>query len=62
MDEQSQDVALKTCRKSIVKGGGKGSGISVLMARPDYDDENVNKNNKKAKIKSLALQSIFSLL
>ena len=36
-----QDVALKTYRKrwAIEKGGGRGSGISVLMARHDDDDE-----------------------
>ena len=36
-----QDVALKTCQKqwTIEKGGGKGSGISILMARPDDDDD-----------------------
>ena len=31
------DVAQKTCR--IEKGGEKGSGISVLMARHDDDDD-----------------------
>ena len=38
---QIRDVALKTCRKkwTIEKGGEKGSGISVLMARQDEDDE-----------------------
>ena len=36
-----RDVALKTCRKqwTIEKGGEKGSGISVLMARHDDDDD-----------------------
>ena len=36
-----QDVALKTCQKrwTIERGGGKGSGISVLMARQDDDDD-----------------------
>ena len=36
-----QDASLKTCRKqwTIEKGGKKGLGISVLMARHDYDDE-----------------------
>ena len=36
-----QDVAPKTCRKqwTIEKGGEKKSGISVLMARHDDDDE-----------------------
>ena len=35
-----RDVVLKTCRKQwmIEKGGEKGSGISVLMARHDDDD------------------------
>ena len=37
-----RDVTLRTCRKryTIVKGGGRGSGISVLMARYDDDDDN----------------------
>ena len=36
-----QDVALKIYRKqwTIEKGGGKESGISVLMARHDDDDD-----------------------
>ena len=36
-----RDVAMKTCRKqwTIEKGGEKGSGISVLMARHDDDDD-----------------------
>ena len=35
------DVTLKTCRKQwiIERGGEKGSGISVLMARHDDDDD-----------------------
>ena len=36
-----QDVALRTCWKQqmIEKGGERGSGMSVLMARhDDYDD------------------------
>ena len=35
-----QDVALKTCRKRwpIEKGGGRGSGISVLAVQHDDDD------------------------
>ena len=35
-----RDVALKTCRKQwmIEKGGKKGSGISMVMARHDEDD------------------------
>ena len=35
-----QDVALKTCRKywTIEKGGEKGSGMSLLLARYDDDD------------------------
>ena len=35
-----QDVAFKTYRKWWT-GGDRGSGISVLMARQDDDDENV---------------------
>ena len=40
-----QDVGLKTCRKqwTIEKGGEKGSGISVLMARHDNDDDDDDK-------------------
>ena len=36
-----RDVALKTCQKqwTVEKGGEKGSGISVQMARLDDDDE-----------------------
>ena len=36
-----QDVTLKTCRKqwTIGRGGERGSGISVLMARRDDDDD-----------------------
>ena len=36
-----RDVALKTCRKqwTIGRGGERGSGISVLMARHDDDDD-----------------------
>ena len=36
-----QDVALKTCRKrwTIEEGGGRESGISVLMAQHDDDDD-----------------------
>ena len=36
-----QDVALKTYgeRWTIEKGGGRGSGISVLAARHDDDDD-----------------------
>ena len=35
-----RDVALRTCRKqwTIGKGGDRGSGISVLIARHDDDD------------------------
>ena len=38
---QIEDVALKTCRKqwTMEKGGEKGSGISVLMAQHDDDDD-----------------------
>ena len=38
-----QDVALKTYQEQwmIEKGGEKGSGISVLMAQHDDDDETV---------------------
>ena len=36
-----RDVALKTCWKqwTIGTGGERGSGISVLMAWNDYDDD-----------------------
>ena len=36
-----RDVALKTCRKqrTIERGSERGSGISVLMARHDDDDD-----------------------
>ena len=36
-----RDVALKTCRKqwTIEKGAEKGSGVSVLRARHDDDDD-----------------------
>ena len=36
----TRDVALKTCRQQwmIGRGGERGSGISVLMARHDDDD------------------------
>ena len=36
-----QDVTLRTCRKQwrIEKRGGKWSGISVLMAQHDDDDD-----------------------
>ena len=36
-----RDVFLETCRKqwTIEKGGEKGSGIFVLMARRDADDD-----------------------
>ena len=40
-----RDVTLRTCRKrwTIEKGGGRGSGISVLMARHDDDlKKNIN--------------------
>ena len=35
-----RDISLKTCRKqwTIDKGGKRGLGISVLMARHDDDD------------------------
>ena len=39
---QIRDVTLRTCRKqwTIEKGGGRGSGRSVLMSRhDDVDDE-----------------------
>ena len=37
-----RDVALKTCqrRRTIVRSGERGSGISVLAARHDDDDDN----------------------
>ena len=36
-----QDVTLRTCQKrwTIEKGGRRGSGISVLAARHDGDDD-----------------------
>ena len=36
-----QDVALRICRKqwTIGKGGERGSGISMLIARHDDDDD-----------------------
>ena len=36
-----QDVALRTCQKqwTIGRGGERGSGISVLIARHDDDDD-----------------------
>ena len=39
-----QDVALKTNRKrwTIEKGGGRGSGISVLMVRREDNNNNNN--------------------
>ena len=41
-----QDVALKTNQKrwSIEKGGGRGSGISMLMTRHDDDDNDEDFN------------------
>ena len=38
-----QDVTLKTCRKrwAIEKGGGRGLGIFVLMARHDDGDDDL---------------------
>ena len=38
-----QDVALKICRKqwTIEKSGEKGSGISVLIAQHDDDDDDL---------------------
>ena len=40
-----QDVALKTYRKrwKIEKGGGRESGISVLMVRDDDDDDDMSR-------------------
>ena len=42
-----QDVALKTFRErwTIEKGGGRGSGRSVLMARHDDDDYMTDSDN-----------------
>ncbi len=39
-----QDVVLKTCRKqwTMSRGGERGSGISVLMARHEDDDKLCN--------------------
>ena len=44
-----QDVALKTYRKrwTIEKGGGKGSGRYMLMARHDDDDDDDDSFNVK---------------
>ncbi len=39
-----RDVARKACRKqwTILRGGERGSGISVMMARhDDYDDDDI---------------------
>ena len=43
-----QDVALKTYQKrwTIEKGGGIGSGISILMARHDDDEVNYSPSNR----------------
>ena len=43
------DVALKTYRKrwTIKKGGKRGSGISVLMARHDDDNDDIDKRKWK---------------
>ena len=40
-----RDVSLKTSRKrwTIEKGGGRGLGISVLMARHDDDDDDLSR-------------------
>ena len=46
-----QDIALKTYRKrwTIERGGGRESGISVLMARNDDDDDEYH-NSPSTKI------------
>ena len=38
---RTQDVTMKTCRRrwTIGRSGGRGSGISVLAARHDHDDD-----------------------
>ena len=53
----SCNVALKTCQKrgTIGKSGERGSGISVLAARHDDDDDDlynffINKNCNKLKV------------
>ena len=42
-------VALKTCRKqwTVGRGGEKGSGISVLMARQDDDEKAVTAGERE---------------
>ena len=47
-----QDVALKTCWKQLTidKGGEKGSGISVRMARHDDDDDDEATNQEEKKL------------
>ena len=41
-----RDIALKTCRKqwTIWRGGERGSGIFVLIARHDDDDDDKDLN------------------
>ena len=53
-----RDVVLKTCRKqwTIEKGGEKGSGISVLMARHDDDDDDFSAGNTFLSTWFLALE------
>ena len=47
-----QDVTLKTCRRwwMIGRSGERGSGISVLAARHDDDDDEISINNKNVYI------------
>ena len=49
-----RDVALKTCQKRwmIGRSGERGSGISVLAARHDDDDDNVKANIEKTQHKN----------
>ena len=50
------DVALKTSWKQwmIEKGGEKGSGISMLMARHDDDDDSLNSLTTMSQFNTLA--------
>ena len=55
-----KDVALKIYRMrwTIVKGGGRGSGKSVLMA-PHDDDDDDNQSRRKKTLKSNLLKSTW---
>ena len=57
-----RDVALRTCRmwRTIRRGGEKGSGISLLLARQDDDDDDeilpptkITKNKTKKKTRKI---------